>query len=405
MRSPVSVLVLFTLLALAQPISDNNLEDAQKSVAEYVMSYGYQYEEHKVLTEDGYILTLWRIPGKIGQKSRGQPVLLQHGVLDNGFSFLFQEFNKNLPAMLLKEGYDVWIGNSRGTTRSLEHIDKEHHNWENLGGKYWDFTWDEMAMYDFPSVIEHVLSVTNHEKLKYVCHSQGCAILLAYASSHLEFVNTYIEKVVWLAPGMYVTSDPSWIVHFLFDQLHVLDIVKFVHFKNGLAHPWIMWMSGLAGKYIPRVWLWALNLLCGNTKEEHIDLKRVPVAAANQFGGTSMRNFEHWDQAIHSGEFQMFDFGEEENLKRYGQKTPPIYDVKPYKNFAFPSMVFSFGRDALVHPESVLKFLSKLPEHSYVYEEIPDTNHLSGFWGDFCHKTMYPKIVAFLNNQSLSVIL
>jgi len=391
------LLVCLTFLGVCGEIQGNiDLEDAKKSVSEYLLSYGYQYEEHKVLTEDGYILTLWRIPGKIGSVHRGAPILLQHGVLDNGFSFLFQEIEKNLPIMLVNEGYDVWIGNSRGTTRSLEHIKPTEYDWREFGSKYWDFTWDEMAKYDVPATLDYIIRITNQQRIRYIGHSQGCAILLAYASSHIDYINAHIDRVVWLAPGMYVTNTPSWIVHLLFDQLHILDIAKLVNFKNGIAHPVIMWLSGLAGRYIPGVWLWALNLLCGFTKEEHIQFSRIPVAAANQFGGTSMRNFEHWDQAIHSGEFQMFDFGEEGNLKHYGQKTPPLYDISPYKKFNFHSMAFSFGADSLVHPESVLKFLGTLPDHSYSYEIIPDTNHLSGFWGDFAHKTMYPKIIYFM---------
>ena len=32
---------------------------------EIVTKYGYQFEKHDVITKDGYILTLFRIPGRL----------------------------------------------------------------------------------------------------------------------------------------------------------------------------------------------------------------------------------------------------------------------------------------------------------------------------------------------------
>ncbi|KAG1330902.1 hypothetical protein COCNU_02G008700 [Cocos nucifera] len=51
--------------------------------ASVIIPKGYKCEEHEVTTEDGYILSIQRIPlGRIGGGGgRRQPVLLQHGVL------------------------------------------------------------------------------------------------------------------------------------------------------------------------------------------------------------------------------------------------------------------------------------------------------------------------------------
>ncbi len=55
--------------------------DSYKSFGEYLLSYGYSFEEHKVLTYDGYIVSLWRIPRKLksGRTGPKQPVLILHG--------------------------------------------------------------------------------------------------------------------------------------------------------------------------------------------------------------------------------------------------------------------------------------------------------------------------------------
>ena len=54
---------------------------------------GYPFEEYKVTTEDGYVLTLHRIPsGRRGNKKGGKsnkiPVLLQHGLASDSRGFL-----------------------------------------------------------------------------------------------------------------------------------------------------------------------------------------------------------------------------------------------------------------------------------------------------------------------------
>ena len=38
---------------------------------------------------------------------------------------------------------------------------------------FWAFSWDEMAKYDLPAMIEHVTNVTKQPKIFYVGHSQG----------------------------------------------------------------------------------------------------------------------------------------------------------------------------------------------------------------------------------------
>lgn len=40
-------------------------EQSYMKVAEIAMRSGYVYEEYKALTDDGYILSIYRIPGKL----------------------------------------------------------------------------------------------------------------------------------------------------------------------------------------------------------------------------------------------------------------------------------------------------------------------------------------------------
>lgn len=53
-----------------------------------IRRHGYDSESHIIQTEDGYILTLHRIPSdKNGRKGR-QPIFLQHGLLSSSADFV-----------------------------------------------------------------------------------------------------------------------------------------------------------------------------------------------------------------------------------------------------------------------------------------------------------------------------
>ena len=104
---------------------------------------GYLSEEHNVTTSDGYILGVWRIPGKFndsaGPKSK-PPVLLMHGIENDMMNFVFN-YPHVAPAFVLAEaGYDVWIGNNRGSRFS------QHHKTLKTNTKeFWDFDWEDMG--------------------------------------------------------------------------------------------------------------------------------------------------------------------------------------------------------------------------------------------------------------------
>jgi lysosomal acid lipase/cholesteryl ester hydrolase len=143
----------------------------------------YNVEQHIVRTLDDYLLCVHRIPSVksesfkrekspqpkkdcevidnldkfIQQKApkvqgyKGKPVvLLQHGFLMSSEVWVSntKEYN-NLPYVLVKQGYDVWLGNARGNKYSQYHVHLSPRH-----QPFWNFSLNEFAMRDLPDTVD-----------------------------------------------------------------------------------------------------------------------------------------------------------------------------------------------------------------------------------------------------------
>ncbi|RXG60347.1 Lipase member K, partial [Armadillidium vulgare] len=66
------------------------------------------------------------------------------------------------------KGFDVWLTNVRGGDYS-----RNHTHLSPSSKEFWDFSWDEMAKYDLPKMIDYIVKHTKHKKVDYVGHSMG----------------------------------------------------------------------------------------------------------------------------------------------------------------------------------------------------------------------------------------
>ena len=80
------------LLALCVAVALCAHPEAKLYFTDYCKFYNYPSEKHHVITDDGYILTLFRIQRK-GTiiKEGGKPILLQHGLLDSSDTWLLND--------------------------------------------------------------------------------------------------------------------------------------------------------------------------------------------------------------------------------------------------------------------------------------------------------------------------
>mmetsp|Transcript_5929 Transcript_5929/g.5090 ORF Transcript_5929/g.5090 Transcript_5929/m.5090 type:complete len:104 (+) Transcript_5929:292-603(+) len=103
---------------------------------------------------------------------------MQHGIVDSADTFIMNDEERSPAFMLVNQGYDVWLGNTRGNKYSRDHQWLDPNDSED---KYlfFDFSFEEMGIYDTPAVIQYILSLTNKDKLAVLAHSQGATQVLA----------------------------------------------------------------------------------------------------------------------------------------------------------------------------------------------------------------------------------
>uniref|UniRef100_A0A8C3QXG6 Lipase n=1 Tax=Cyanoderma ruficeps TaxID=181631 RepID=A0A8C3QXG6_9PASS len=347
-----------------------NSEDATKqkkplnpethmNVSQIICHRGYPSEEYEVLTRDGYYIRLNRIPhGRQKPKNRGaKPVVfLQHGIFGEGSHWVENLANNSLGFILADSGYDVWLGNSRGTRWSRRH---QHLSADQV--EFWDFSFHDMAMYDLPAAIDFVLQKTGQKQLHYVGYSQGCTIAFIAFSSMPELAEK-VKMFFALAPVVVPkhARSPFMKMPFLLDNKLKMIPVRDYSIHTVLHRPCAN-----------------LLFLLGGYNEKNLNMTRLDVYTSHYPDGTSVKNIIHWAQVLKSGEFKAFDYGSENPSPVSPQDTPPLYRVE---DMPVPTAVWSGGQDWAADRKDVLLLLPRIT-HLITYTNIPDWNHLDFVWG------------------------
>ena len=104
-------------------------------------------------------------------------------------------------------GYDVWMGNNRGSKYSRENSEypegDDATNPEQYAEKY-DISFKDMGTVDVPAFLDKITEVTGHEKMSYIGYSNG-NVQMTYALMMMEesyFVDK-LDRVVYQAPGIF----------------------------------------------------------------------------------------------------------------------------------------------------------------------------------------------------------
>ncbi|CAH0403267.1 unnamed protein product [Chilo suppressalis] len=356
---------------------------------------GYLSVEYPVVTEDGYILRMFRIvEAKNCNRSKLQPpVLLMHGLLESSDVWTDGGPSTGLAYLLSDACFDVWLGNVRGNYYSRRHtiLDPDH----DL--TYWQFTADEMGRYDLPAMVDFVLNNTGSEKLNYVGFSQGGGTFFIMCSERPE----YCEKVyvmIALAPATRLLN--SRLLSFrvaaqsaalLENDLRSAGVGEVLN-RGSLTQKFLV-------KYCPLNSL--TQTLCRNYVTSQ-DLLHPGSIADDTFdnifhhfpAGTSLHNLAKYGQGVVSPKFAKFDYGRERNLELYGQINPPEYNLDAVST----PVVIIYGRnDGVVDHQDIKWLIGRLPNVIDVVEvEDPLWNHEDMHYSRYFKSLVFPTVYEHL---------
>ncbi|GMR46912.1 hypothetical protein PMAYCL1PPCAC_17107, partial [Pristionchus mayeri] len=159
-----------------------------------IARWGYPVEKCDVTTADGYILDLIRIPRGRNVSSDNRnitrpAVLLVHGLLLSGSMWILNLPEQSAGFLYADAGLDVFIANVRGTTYGRRHRKLN----PDVDADFWKYSFDEMARYDLPAIIDKALAVSGQEKLYYVGESQGTLISFLLLADRPRYNDKFIQ--------------------------------------------------------------------------------------------------------------------------------------------------------------------------------------------------------------------
>ncbi|XP_043787685.1 gastric triacylglycerol lipase-like isoform X1 [Apis laboriosa] len=337
-------LILNFLLAKTTHTSNRKLNFTLKT-PELIKNHGYQVEIHNIVTEDGYILEIHRLPygrinGERNFKNAKRPVLIQHGLAGSSADWILMGPERALAYMLADAGYDVWLGNNRGNIYSRNHI-----SMLPTERYFWNFSYHELGIYDIPATIDYIIHQTNCKQIFYIGHSQGTTQFWVAMSQKPDY-NAKIKLMIGLAP---------------------------VAFTGNLRGP--------ITKLAKLTYMGVMNLTS--------IMNHVPA-------GASWKQLVHFGQGyIYPDNFRQFDYGnDEKNYRIYNSVQPPKYELN---KIIAPIALFSSNDDLLATKTDVNLLKNKLGNlifHKEIF--IKSFSHYDFLWGPSSISVIFKPILDLL---------
>jgi len=156
----------FSMLEMI-PRSRTSLSEASgaapRTAADVLRASGYPYQRHVVITDDGYVLQMDRIP----RKEAKDVAFFMHGILDTSLGWVANGVTGSIAFAAYDQGFDVWLGSCRSNPP------RRHSDPAMEGSAYWGYSINELGELDTGAQVDHI-------------HVVKCAELGAAGHIHAE---------------------------------------------------------------------------------------------------------------------------------------------------------------------------------------------------------------------------
>ncbi|KAF2298780.1 hypothetical protein GH714_027499 [Hevea brasiliensis] len=315
-----------------------SLNTDARTCQDVITELGYPYEAIRVITADGYVLLLERIPRRDSRKA----LYLQHGLLDSSMGWVSNGIVGSPAFAAYDQGFDVFLGNFRGLV-SREHVDK------NISSrKYWRYSINEHGMEDIPAMIEKIHQVKTAElkisqpdleeemnddqpyKLCAISHSLGGAAMLMYVITRcIEEKPHRLSRLILLSPAGF--HHDSTLAFTAMEYLLLLLAPILGPIIPGLYIPtrfFRMLLNKLARDFhnypaVGGLVQTLMSYVVGGDSSNWVGVLGLPHYNMNDMPGLSFYVAHHLAQMKHAKKFIMYDYGRASaNMKAYGSPEP-----------------------------------------------------------------------------------
>ncbi|CAB3261039.1 unnamed protein product [Arctia plantaginis] len=379
-------IVMLLLIASGSGVRTQNSlvdipEDAVMTFNDLANKYVHKCEEYDLITEDGYILKLFRIPG-----DERKPILFIHGAVDSSDSFIVRG-NSSLAVELAKDNYDVWAINLRGNRYSRRHTTMD----PDTDSKFWAYSVHQFGYYDLPTAIDFILYKTKQNQLSSIGYSEGTTTMYVLGATRPEY-NDKVKIFISLAPICYlhnvlpymsIAMDLAPIVNDALKALKQEEVLG----SNSSSTAFVNTLCSPTKIGYQLCLLNGLFLLTGADAKE-IESSFLPVILGHFPAGTSRRNLLHLVQIRAKKRFANYDFGMVGNLLHYNSLAAPEYNLS---KVTMKVALIAAKNDKISTIKDVNLLRKQLP-NVVDYKIIKNKlfNHVDYIWGRSTHKTLHP---------------
>ena len=371
----------FISLLLFQAFTFSFSEDLDVYYKEYMERFGFKLEEYPVTEEDGHVLSIWHLQPK---NPNGKVVYFQHGLGDTSWTF-FQLKHKSLPFFLVKEGFDVWLGNHRGNVFSAKF------NPEIKDTGLFNCTMDDFVKLDLPAMINYVKSRTGVEKIYYLGHSEGTTIFFMLAMQDPIYVENNIEGYVALGAVPNIVYSQMTAIEILdkiaaiLRAVKIFDTINLSNFQRNLVAGFCKLVPGLCGT--------ALDLASAIHPSGRMNYTDIFNFFYYYPGGISKANLLHWSQIHRSKKLVYYNPNYEED-----HKSVP-YNYENLKKWKVKTLIARSDDDTMSSYQDVTEFYMAVENKSLIQIlELPNYSHVDVLDAESAYEEVFMSVINFLKN-------
>ncbi|KAK9879008.1 hypothetical protein WA026_003822 [Henosepilachna vigintioctopunctata] len=275
------------------------------------------------------------------------------GITMNSMSYI-DRGNKSLAFFLANAGYDIWLVNWRGTRFSRGHVTLSPDN-----RKFWKIGFHDMAVHDLKTITNLVHAETGRKAI-YIGFSMGSTVGFIYNIREQKSAEKTLKTIIHLAPIA------------RFD--HSTSLLKYLSPLWPLVRPLIMiiWNGEVFpynkhSTFFCRPFPFQIKLCESFLKPffgrnlQHTDPLTYPITNIQNRDSIATGTIDHYAQIIQSNRFAEYNYGVIENLKKYHQAKPPLYE---FRELTLPQIMFVGEQDIMATIEDTRKIYDLIPKKS-----------------------------------------